>query len=1009
MAKKYAAFISYRHCPLDTAVAETVHKLIERYRVPKELRKNGQKHLGVVFRDRDELPLSNNLTEDIYEALDNSQFLIVICTPETPKSLWVDREIQHFIEKHGRERVLTVLAAGLPEEAIPKRITHIYGADGTTVEGQIEPLCAFLVDEDRKKVLRNLRSEFLRLAAAMLGCPYDALKQRQKRYRARKLVAICSAVAVVVLTIMGLLIRWNLDVTQKNEEISQINLQLEEQYQQTQLKESQALTLLSQSQLEQGDRMAALENAIAALPDQDERPYYPPAKTALEKALGLYKIGYHPDMSLELPFGLSTFAFTADGHYGVGITDHNLVTCYDLYSGEVLWELPRQDEFFAESFLFLPDSEGILYTAKGGEQYILDQFTGQVRFSYNFSNRTFPMAVSPDQRQMALSDEGRLALCSLEEERILWSEPVDSTSAPHPCVGAYNRDGSRFLMICSSTFGTDDKEQLRGRLFDTTDGTLLRDDLLMEQEGEVWQTHVLALDDGGFFLSFAYGGYKICGRFTDDGVLVAQGDFLFEDDYRNAWSGSAFLEQQDKVRQTGDFVCLASPDRICIVNAETCQLEDTHYFFSDQKFCKLFTDGSYMVSEDNTTFSLYEPDGTGSFTQTRSWESTMPLQNLYFNADSPNVFASCGEALQVIRFAGDPEDSLSTVKVLPHTLSGNLIYLPKFCGVYPSPSGEKLLILDVDVTAEDGERHYVYHTATDTVTELPLQIGHNAIFSSDEESVLYGDYVYDTQTGELKKLADGLVTVHAHDQLAGIPVVSAAVQEDVLHWWKDGEAAGIAKVPARNARAAAAGQNGYAIVSSGVTDPRYWSYDLQTGKWQQMELCADSITMAKSAPLAAFVAEDSLYVYNLEENRVCLQMEQMGYGCFAMSFLQQDQVLLLANQDGYTMIDMEAGTVLTQIPADFTYQGLGANYLVIREDKSGSNLYLSNVLTETPGLVIETENWTQEWEIQGMLGYLPETDEILCTDGLYQTLYVHPRLSAEELIPLGRRILNGDR
>ena len=67
MTKEYAAFISYRHCPLDTAVAETVHKLIEHYRVPRELRKNKQKHLGMVFRDRDELPLSNNLTEDIFE------------------------------------------------------------------------------------------------------------------------------------------------------------------------------------------------------------------------------------------------------------------------------------------------------------------------------------------------------------------------------------------------------------------------------------------------------------------------------------------------------------------------------------------------------------------------------------------------------------------------------------------------------------------------------------------------------------------------------------------------------------------------------------------------------------------------------------------------------------------------------------------------------------------------------------------------------------------------------
>ena len=79
MANNYIAFISYRHLPLDTAVAEKLHKSIERYRVPKELRKSaGQKYLGRVFRDKEELPLSNDLTQDIYEALDASEFLIVV-------------------------------------------------------------------------------------------------------------------------------------------------------------------------------------------------------------------------------------------------------------------------------------------------------------------------------------------------------------------------------------------------------------------------------------------------------------------------------------------------------------------------------------------------------------------------------------------------------------------------------------------------------------------------------------------------------------------------------------------------------------------------------------------------------------------------------------------------------------------------------------------------------------------------------------------------------------------
>ena len=52
MDRKYVAFISYRHAELDSAVAKQMHTLIERYVVPKKLRKNGQKKLGIVFRDQ---------------------------------------------------------------------------------------------------------------------------------------------------------------------------------------------------------------------------------------------------------------------------------------------------------------------------------------------------------------------------------------------------------------------------------------------------------------------------------------------------------------------------------------------------------------------------------------------------------------------------------------------------------------------------------------------------------------------------------------------------------------------------------------------------------------------------------------------------------------------------------------------------------------------------------------------------------------------------------------------
>ncbi|MBQ3159735.1 MAG: toll/interleukin-1 receptor domain-containing protein, partial [Clostridia bacterium] len=105
--KKYCAFISYRHQSPDDSIAKALHTAIETYHVPSVIqKKTGKKRLGRVFRDQEELPLSSNLGEDIQEALDESEWLIAICSPRYLESRWCQRELEYFIEKKGRDRVL---------------------------------------------------------------------------------------------------------------------------------------------------------------------------------------------------------------------------------------------------------------------------------------------------------------------------------------------------------------------------------------------------------------------------------------------------------------------------------------------------------------------------------------------------------------------------------------------------------------------------------------------------------------------------------------------------------------------------------------------------------------------------------------------------------------------------------------------------------------------------------------------------------------------------------------
>ena len=88
VADRYDAFITYRRSiEHDRILAEALHSALEHYRTPRPLvRKGYPRALKAVFRDNDELAATSNLTRAVEEALDASRYLIVIASPDTPKS-----------------------------------------------------------------------------------------------------------------------------------------------------------------------------------------------------------------------------------------------------------------------------------------------------------------------------------------------------------------------------------------------------------------------------------------------------------------------------------------------------------------------------------------------------------------------------------------------------------------------------------------------------------------------------------------------------------------------------------------------------------------------------------------------------------------------------------------------------------------------------------------------------------------------------------------------------------
>ena len=131
----YDAFISYSHSEPDSYIARKLHTMLEHYHISGKLQKiSGKKKINRVFRDREELPLSSDLAANIRQALRQSEYLIVICSPRAVSSEWVQKEIEVFLETHEKDKILTLLVDGEPEESFPEILCYteekIVEADG---------------------------------------------------------------------------------------------------------------------------------------------------------------------------------------------------------------------------------------------------------------------------------------------------------------------------------------------------------------------------------------------------------------------------------------------------------------------------------------------------------------------------------------------------------------------------------------------------------------------------------------------------------------------------------------------------------------------------------------------------------------------------------------------------------------------------------------------------------------------------------------------------------------
>ena len=194
MQRRYKAFISYSWA--DKAWGNWLHRTLELYRTPKALigaatpLGPAPARLHPIFKDREEEAAGHGIGAAIETAMDASDFLIVVCSPRSAKSKWVNREVAWFKTRKSKERVLALVVDGEPgvslspgkpgEECFPATLLYKVDENLQPTEALEDvPLAA-----DARKEGDGKRLAKLKLAAALLGLGLDDLVKRDDRRRA---------------------------------------------------------------------------------------------------------------------------------------------------------------------------------------------------------------------------------------------------------------------------------------------------------------------------------------------------------------------------------------------------------------------------------------------------------------------------------------------------------------------------------------------------------------------------------------------------------------------------------------------------------------------------------------------------------------------------------------------------------------------------------------------------------------------------------------------------------
>jgi hypothetical protein len=391
-AFKYRAFLSYSH--RDAKWGTWLHAALERFSIDKDVigRETPAgpvpKTLRPIFRDREDFAAGPSLPAQTVAALEASQFLIVICSPNSAQSKYVNEEIRRFKALGRAHNIIPVIVDGEPHdparECFPPALAFRVGPDGMLTDEREEPIAADArPNRDGKDIAK------LKVVAGLLGAGLDEIVRRAERARRKRVRNWSAALILLTVTFAGIAIWAEFN---RREADSQRNHAQQETIQ-ARKNLSSALTALALVEWEQRPVEAA-KLAIAAWP----RPgamNLPKPEMAVD-TITRFLSGLHERSRIVSRNMIASVALSPDGGRVLTGSRDDTARLWDAATGKELRAF-KGHEHFVRSVAFSPNGIRVLTGSSDDTAHLWDAATGrELRAFKGHQGSGWSIAFSPD-------------------------------------------------------------------------------------------------------------------------------------------------------------------------------------------------------------------------------------------------------------------------------------------------------------------------------------------------------------------------------------------------------------------------------------------------------------------------------------------------------------------------------------------------------------------------------------------------------------------------------------